>query len=237
MRKIRPPKELVFCVLAVLAFSRCAHSPISRERDPAELLQAACSPGAGVREVKGSVWMKAVSREASGQFPATVLATAPDRLQMEVTNLLGGTEALISVQGKDYSVRVPNQKGRDRKGVHSWGGIPLRWATDLFLGRVPCPSGTDSGTRKLVVSESGELSVEVPASLEGDAQFFTYRFRSWAGQPWAEALSWERKGAFPVRVDFKFEDPEDKTGSPKKWEAKSSTGEVKVRWKDREMLR
>lgn len=221
-------------VLFALLLAGCAHTPVSREVDPAVLFREACGPGKSAQEVRGAIWMKAASKEASGQFPATVQAIAPDRLRMEVTNLLGGVEAVITVQGQEYRIEVPGKPERTEKGAHSWGGIPLQWATELFLGRIPCPSGT-AEAQVSPGSSLGEIVVRVPATLEGGPETFTYKFRQWAGRPWPETLHWERQSAPPVSIDFKFDDPEDGSRSPRKWEAKSAQGEVKVRWKDREL--
>jgi hypothetical protein len=221
---------------AIVLLSSCATAPSAKKVDPATLYEDACSIGANSRTVKGAVWLKAQSKEASGQFPAYVTAQAPDRLRMEVTNLVGGTEAVISVQGQKYSIRVPKQKARNEQGHGSWGGIPLRWATELFLGRVPCPApGKAPAGASLTRAGDDELRVDVPAALGGDPETYVYKFRGWAGRLWPESLHWERQGGFAVAVDFKFDDPEDKTGSPRKWEAKSAQGEVKLRWKDREV--
>ena len=225
----------VICLSAVLW--GCAHTPVGlgNAKDAKALLVQACFPGRQVQEVKGSVWLKAKSKEASGQFPASVLARNPDSLRLEVTNLIGGTEALISIQAQKYSIKVPNREERSEKGYGSWGGIPLHWATELFLGRIPCPAHPDSDEVLSSVDEHGGLRLEIPASVQGDAETYFYQFRSWGGKPWPESLHWERKGALAVAVDFKFDDPEDGTRSPKKWEAKSAQGEVKARWKEREV--
>jgi hypothetical protein len=192
------------------------------------LFADACRPGQKNQAVKGSIWMKLNSKDAKGQFPASVDAAAPDQVTLEVTNLIGGREALIKVRQGKYSVEVPDRAGgigRRAEGLGSWGGIPLRWASELFLGRIPCPSASTKAP-KLQVTDSGDLIVQA------GAERFIYHFRQWAGRAWPESLHWESKGYPATSVDFKFDDPEDKTGSPKKWEAKSTRGEVKVRWRD-----
>lgn len=224
-------------VTAGFLMNGCAHAPVAFEMDPRALLGKACQAGAEVKSVKGSVWLKAKSKEASGQFPANVDAPAADRLKLEVTNLMGGTEAILSVEGRRYKIQVPNKKGRDEQGESSWGGIPLQWANALFLGRIPCPEGATTKDAVLSRGNDGELIVETVQTLDRLPERFVYRFRTFEGAPWAESLYWERKGiagSTPVAVDFKFEDPESKTRSPQKWEAKGTQGEVKVRWKDRQ---
>jgi hypothetical protein len=229
-------RSLLGCIAlsAVLALlSSCAHGPSTRElSDPKLLIVEACEPGSLSQEVKGSIWMKAQSKDASGQFPANVTARAPDNLTLEVVNLVGGTQALITVEGKKYSISVPDKSGKPRKreGQGSWGGIPLKWASDLFLGRIPCPTKTALLGARLSVNPEQQLVVDVV----GDSEKFVYTFRTWGGKAWPERLHWEKTGKLEAMVDFKFDDPEDRTHSPRKWEAKSAHGEVKVRWRDRE---
>ena len=228
--------------LATLLLCSCAPSQLKPTEDAAALLNYACRPGETVKSAQGTIGMKAQSNEATGQFPASVLATAPDHLRLEATNLLGGTEAVITVEGSHYQIDVPSRKdpshpemGRMEEGVGTWAGIPLEWATQLFLGRIPCPPAALSKDTKLQVDAVGNLIAETPAFSDRGEERFVYHFRTWQGKPWPETLHWERKGSAPISVDFKFEDPEDRTDSPRKWEAKSPRGEVKIRWRDRQL--
>lgn len=227
----RGQAALACWILAIL--TGCAHRPVTKDADPQALLRDACGPGRQVESISGSVWLKAKSKEASGQFPAAVEAKDPAQLRMEVTNLIGGTEAVITVKNDRYEVKSPKKSVREEKGERAWGGIPLRWATELFLGRIPCPSSSRPGDWDTRVDDEGRL--EATHAKEKDrGERFLYSFRSWEGRPWAEALLWEKKGGGdPISVEFRFDDPEDKTRSPRKWEAKSPLGEVKVRWRDR----
>lgn len=231
------PRSCFTLLMAVSVFG-CAHAPrqkeaVTLERDPKALLAQVCSPGRDVGAVQGSVWLKAKSKEASGQFPGMVQVKAPASLRLEVTNMLGGTEAVLTVDGPRYSIDVPNHENRSQKGSHSWGGIPLRWATELFLGRIPCPAEVSVRDARLSLDREGALVVETQPSVESESERYVYRLRQLADRVWPEALHWEKKGAFSTSVDFKFEDPEEGTGSPKKWEARSEQGEVKTRWRDR----
>lgn len=173
--------------------------------------------------------MNVKSADSSGQFPAEVLVK-PEVLRLEVTNLVGGREALIQVEGGKYTVE---REGKVLKGRRSWGGIPLEWAQTVFQGRVPCPRDLNldgKGSLRMTKTPEGELMVETI-----NHEKFTYRFRSWAGSPWPEFVRWEAtQGSQPVQVEFSFQEPDDKTGVAKIWLAKSAQGEVKVRWKDRE---
>ncbi|MGK5082632.1 hypothetical protein WDW37_04940 [Bdellovibrionota bacterium FG-1] len=225
-----------------LIFEGCSHAPIQEGAKPEPslrvLLTQACSPGKHVRSAKGSVWLKAHSKEASGQFPAVVDAPNAEHLKMEITNLVGGTEAVISVDGRHYKIEVPHHKEKSEQGEASWGGIPLQWANSLFLGRIPCPDPSAIEDSGLSVGKDGELMIQTSATLDRQAEKFVFRFKKIEGISWPESLHWEKLNlgnTRPVSVDFKFEDPEAKTLSPKKWEAKGAQGEVKVRWRDRQI--
>jgi hypothetical protein len=221
--------------LAVLLAS-CAHAPVEFKGEPREALAQVCSPGAQLKSARGSVFLKAKSKEASGQFPAEVDAPGPDRLKIEITNLVGGTEAIISVEGTHYTINVPKQKNRSEKGERSWGGIPLQWSNALFLGRIPCPPTASLSGTGVTVNKEGDVVAETTRTLEAPAEKFVYHTRQVADLLWPETLHWEKldsAGGVAVAVDFKFDEPEAGSRSPRKWEAKSSQGEVKVRWRER----
>src|SRR6185312_11794511 len=147
------PSRFLFLVPVVAAVG-CAHpvKKVGMGLEPKLLLAKACAPGAALKAVTGSVRMSVKSRDASGQFPASVQA-GPEHLYLEITNPLGGTEATIQIDGNRYTIDTTKQKhGGVRGGEGSWGGIPLRWATELFLGRIPCPEGDVTKTAKLSVN-------------------------------------------------------------------------------------
>lgn len=212
----------------------CSGRPIQKKLSPELLFEMACLPGQKIKSQTGSVWMQIRSSESNGQFPALVNAEHPSQLRLEVTNLIGGTEAIIVVQGDQYRVNIPNQKKEFEKGLGSWGGIPLHWATDLFLGKIPCPRKDLYTKQILSLTEEGALTIKSSTSGNQTAsENFIYKFRKWGSLFWPEALRWERAGPSPLIVEFKFDQPEEKTGSPIRWEARSIRGEVKVRWRDR----
>lgn len=243
----------ILCALIVsLFFTSCAGvrtRPAGRSAEQwsaPEVLQQIKDVGSRIRSARGEVWMKVRSSDASGQFPATVVVENENTLRLEVTNLIGGTEALIQIQGLRYKIEVPDKKERNEVGTGSWGGIPLEWATLLFLGRIPVPLQMDpkmlSGGEQLHWNpQSMELSFSLGADLKGGRQTFLYRMKQWGERLWPEALTWERQnpalpGARGNSVEFKFEDPDDSTFAPKRWEASSPQGLVKVRWKVREQI-
>src|SRR4051794_28238687 len=134
--------KLTRCGLFLVLLSiGCASAPrLAKKVPPEELLEQACSAGKRIQSVRGTVWLKTSSKEISGQFSANVTVAKADQLKLEVTNFLGGTEALISVSDEHYVVTgIRGNRDEKNEGYGTWGGIPLKWATELFLGRVPCP--------------------------------------------------------------------------------------------------
>jgi hypothetical protein len=220
---------------ASLFFLGCATPrPASHEESPEKLYSQICEIGAPIRSVQGTTLIKTHSKEVSGQFPANVIAISPDRLRLEVTNFLGGTEALITVEQGRYEVTgVRGKSNQSEVGYGTWGGIPLRWATDLFLGKVPCPSLTSAS--KLSLSPEGELIILVAEESNSgtSSQKFVYKLVRRDHRLWPEALLWEQQRPTTLKVEFKFDDPEQSTLSPKRWEATSSKGNVKIKWRDR----
>ena len=141
-----------------------------------DLFRYACTPGKDVTSAKGHLWIKALSKEASGQFPADAIATSPDQLKLEITNILGGTEALILVDGDHYEIKGgKGQKETKEQGYGSWGGIPLRWAATLFLGKIPCPDPDKKW--KMSTSLDGDLVVESGGPEAFAPERFTYSFQ------------------------------------------------------------
>ena len=235
--------QFFFGILLSSVLSGCALFSIHSKSDPEgvssttagwkadRLLHLTCEAGKGVSQVNGTVWLKTLSKEVQGQFNASVMAWAPDRLKLEVSNFIGGPIALISVHKRHYEIVRGSGEPMGAEDVDSWGGIPLRWAADLFLGRIPCPTSLEH----LVVfkDEASELNVEDRNDALGTQNFIFKYKRLEDGSPWPESLHWERGAPFEARVDFKFDKPEQGTLSPLQWEATSKDGVIKVRWKDR----
>lgn len=232
---------------SVLALQGCSHAPPTgssskKKPNPQALLKLACYPGTRLESVKGAAWLKAKSKDASGQFPALIQVAggASPTLHLEITKPLGGTYAILRVQGTEYTVDVPSKQEQNRSGRDSWGGIPLVWATDLFLGRIPCPKSEVQASSRLSIGPEGELIVEAPEGAGRKAEKFVYRFKSETRADgkrlWPESLSWSssRQDGQPLSVEFRFDDPEERSWSPLKWEATSPFGEIKVKWRERE---
>jgi hypothetical protein len=231
---------------AALSLTGCAGARIHREEaELKKVFSEMCAPGTGVRESRGSAWIKISTTEESGQFPAQFHATAPSKLDIEVTNLVGSVEALIRIRADHYTVKWTGKETVEEEGSGAWRGIPLQWAVDLFRGQVPCPSLEALGSSRediprvrLVSEDNGDVSatVQYPGS-NPVTEHFIYRVKEWSGKSWAESLKWKRDGVEPLEVEFKFEAPDETTASPTRVVAQSPLGEVKIRWKERRKVR
>lgn len=201
----------------------------------------------------GNLWLKIKSKEVSGQFAAQARVDSRGELDLEVLNFLGGTEAVIQVRGTRYEVRDSHgkkvQEGVGENGV--WAGLPMRWAHDLFLGRTPCPdlqakADGDGDVRSEWLDE-GVLRLTAPLSVTSRdpaaLQEFNYRLRGKPGELVPESLQWSTRTsdavspAEKVSVEFRFDNVDSKTGSFRKWEAHSNRGDLKVVWRDRELVK
>ena len=217
--------------LIAVSLQACSHAlPKFGTDDPVAAVRTACGTDGFSKEVTGSVWIKAKSREASGQFPAEVRAIAapskPLELQLEIKQLLGARAALIEIRGHDFKVETPKDGAVTRK-ASSWGGIPLEWASQLFLDRFPCPSVSEMGTLRWRWLDSGELEGR---SSSGQT-VWRFKFRSWNESPWVESVFWQKSEG--KTLDVKRGDPDPQEGWAQRWEASSPSGHVKVRWKNR----
>lgn len=223
-------------ILAVM-LAGCSTAQRGRDlswlKDAAEASRLICSPRpGGPASVQGTLWMKAKSKEASGQFPASVQASPDKGLRIEVTQLMGARAALIEIRGQDFKIETPQQGAVSRK-ARSWGGIPLEWASALFMDRVPCPDpglpGVTWSLGRLPTGE-GELVGRVPSRSES----WKFAISDRNGRLFVDSMRLERAGLQLIELKREDADPDDLWAL--KWEIKSPAGEVKVRWRERKVL-
>ncbi|MEK7692398.1 MAG: hypothetical protein AAB425_15390, partial [Bdellovibrionota bacterium] len=143
-----------------MATGGCASHPrFSKQVAETFAKEAVCTLGQDLSSQKtGTLWIKAKTKTATGQFPAEVKITAPDQVKMIVLNPLGGTEAMVRVDGPKLSVKTfsTGEAEKERQAFETWNGVPIRWLGLLLLGRVPCPknsfqSSWDSEDRLILV--------------------------------------------------------------------------------------
>jgi hypothetical protein len=224
--------QKIFGVLFLLIFSSCASAPRVRQHSkmsPNEVLRKTCLIGSRIVQVKGDAWMKIKSEDKSsrnGQFPASIASQPNGNLRIEVTNPIGGTEAIIDWSDAEFSMKIRDRKPEVRKiGTGSaWSGVPLRFGRTLLMGRIVCPTadalaqGKTSWKEDLLFFESTEETFEYLYEL-GQPEFFPSQ------------VVWTRKTSQgSVAVMFRLERPDSQTQSPMTWEAKSKGEELKFKW-------
>lgn len=175
---------------------------------------------------KGALWVKIRSGKEELQFPATV-KVEKNELNLEVTNLIGGREATIHIQGESFEIRSDTRPSMNQKGKGSWNQIPVSWALKGFLGQPPCFA---DGSPKFY--SAGSKEGQIVFSLAGDR--WVYDLETSAGKERITRLVRESAGA-GQNLEIVFERPDPATGAPWAFRAVSLDGELKVRWKDREL--
>lgn len=228
---------LVFAFTFWVAGSGCAPTKtLQREYSPEELFTSACGIGKEIPAVSGNASLKVSSTHVKGRFPAMIKASSLGDLALDVMNPFGGTEASIVIEGDHYVVKRPGHKKSETEGTGSWNGIPLRWISDLFLGKIPCPSGSklsEIPNLKVKQDEAAQLILRIAGQQNQEPQEFRFHFHDRDGKPWPDSLQWIGGRSSSQAIDFTFEDPEKATSIPLKWEAKSKQGSIQVRWRER----
>lgn len=224
-------KQTTGLIVVLLLSVGCGSARKGASLPPETVLAEMCQPGAGAQHVRGDVWMWVSSeRDGNARFPANVDVRRAGELKLEITNLFGGPEATVRVT--DQSIDVRKQGDAASSQLKSpegyWNGIPVRWAKRLFLGQVPCPVG---GARERPARHLDEDRLEVNV----DGERYEYVWKVIEEKFTADTLTWQgRDGA---GATFSFRDFEDGSRVARQWEAKSASGSVKIRWKDREAVR
>lgn len=211
-------------------------------------LREVCSIGGSVVSAQGTAWLKVRRGERAMQFPAVLKASVPNHLFLEVMNPLGGVEATIRVEGKVFEVQSAREpSGEARQGQDSWNGIPLRFASVMALGRIPCPPISEAepvippadGSPHVGADDSTSewIQFRVPATVEHPEEHFEYQLTKISGNSWPKRLRWSSGNPLnpTVGVTLNFEEPEEGTLSPLNWEAESPQGSLKFKWRKRDL--
>lgn len=198
-------------------------------RSPHQLIEELCSARSDVKSSLGQLWIQARTPDASGQFPASVKATRAGDVDLEIVDLIGGKVATLNVRGESFRLKHAQDPSRSFSGSGEWNAIPVRWLNRVFLGQLPCPA--ESELQKAVIRSLDSDEIEVRMSKK-DRVIYRYAFSG--AILWAKEVDWLIHGE---RVFFTFDDVEFGSGAPLKWSVKSALGEIKARWKQRDLVR
>ena len=244
---------ILFVTFSVVLFVQgCAHTPDSAmEADPVALLNEVCGNGrAGYSTSSGYIGIVVRSKKVSGTFSGAVKVD-PQKMDLEVTNPLGGTEAAIHAEDRVVTVLVPGKEKKIYPDAYSWNGVPIHFAPEMFLGRFPCPAVfgksreaigfADQGREKIQSrygikfrqAEPGELAIEAPDPSGKNQEVYRYQFDVQDGKYLAIAMAWEVQNSPKGLVRFELLEKDPETHESKGWKVVSNEGEVKLLWKSR----
>lgn len=259
---------VAFFVTFLLLFSGCGGKSIQKgeeeKLDAEKVFQSLCSAEAPFVNLEGSVWIQTRSKGVSGQFPADITWKTAEPVTVSVTNPLGGREAIVELTDQEFQVKRVGKGGKLRtvqRGKGHWSGIPLRFASALFSGKVPCPMGKVSSVtwqENYLTAIDAEYRYQyavIPKTTAASASrsipsdFFVQKMifsdlrelskssgskgeTRWG--PSSQNPSPKKEGMTePLVLEFKEPDS-DFYGQAKKWTAQSQFGEVQMRWRSRE---
>ena len=220
-------RKLVLLIL-FSGLHACTTAPKTETFSETELKQhllKACEAGKDYTRVKGSLWAKIKSKKDELQFPATI-KVENHQMVMEVTNLVGGREALIKIDGELFEVLSDSRPTLNQKGKGSWNQIPVNWAFKAFLGQPPCVDELAAAKINKERSKDGVIAV----SLGGEV--WLYELESNGGSEHIVRLTRESQDRIK-KLEIFFERFDAANGTPLSFRAVSDEGELKIRWKDR----
>ena len=181
--------------------------------------QQYCSKGP--RAINGDLVVKSNTKEFKGQFPAGIHVEPDGSFKMEVTNIIVGTQLLISGHGGTMDIQVPPKPQYSRSGVTNYMGIPIPVLAQLLLGDLPCPPENErtkveaQGSRMVIQTQSWKWSFEKAEAGAG-------------GVPVRLFLTNNQK-----QIDLTIEDWDTDKNFADKVSVKSPEGESKWTWRSR----
>lgn len=223
-------------VFLLVFLTSCAQAPFKTDRTVLERWDEVCAIGRGIDTVSGNAWMRVQSPELKGQFPASIVARRDGDLDLEATNLVGGVEARVRIRDRILQVQEKNDAEFRVRAMDSWAGLPIRWASELFVGRIPCPLPTESGNR----AEGDSARPEVFRVTDAEGGRFEYTMTKEDGVLWVKKLVWVHRSGQPA-LEVEFSSMEAETHSPLRWTLVSkrvdgsTSAELKVRWRERKL--
>lgn len=123
-------RTLPFFAVLLGVTTGCAQNAKTLARD--ELLARCAAP---IEAVRGQLWIQAKTQEIQGQFPATVSIEKSGDFVLEITNLLGGTQARLVGRGGKLNLVVVAKPALSRPEIAEYLGLNAeQWARSLSTG-------------------------------------------------------------------------------------------------------
>jgi hypothetical protein len=173
------------------------------------------------QELTGDIVVRSSTKEFKGQYPASVHFSKDKSFTMEVTNLIGGTIAILKGEPSSIEVFSSGRPQYNRKGIKQYMGLSIPLFAKLLHGDLPCP-------------DSSEVKVSGNEILITDA-----------GMEWRIEKSDRDSGAVPVRVrvlekgktkiELLVEKWNIEQSYAEKVKVHTSEGDLKWTWRSREL--
>jgi len=201
-------------LLVALSFTfySCSSTPkASHEvfpiKEAQDFLQTYCSsigdPKKQSQEMNGEILVRSSTREFKGQYPASIHFSKEGFFSLEVTNVIGGTIAMLKGRTDSIEVISTSRPQYNQKSVKQYMGLPVKLLAQLLHGDLPCPSISNVRTEgeKIVISD-GPLEWQVERS-DQDSGALPYRARIFEGSQLKIDLiieRWNTKEAYAEKV-------------------------------------
>lgn len=222
--------QTLFAIVIVALLSSCASTPKSSQekiskQEAEAFLKKYCSKivpkKALEQEMTGDILVRSSTKEFKGQYPASIHYSKDQDFSLEITNLLGGTVAILKGGPTEMEVFSPSHPKYNRKGIKQYMGLSIPLLSKLIHGDLPCPDSTSvkvEGTEILVPDSGMEWRIERSDTASGSV-------------PVRMRIFEEAK----VKVELVIEDWDVEENYAKKVKVSTSEGDLKWNWRSRKL--
>jgi hypothetical protein len=169
--------------------------------------------------IHGDLLVRSSTREFKGQYPASVSVSQKGDLVLEVTNLIGGTVALLKGDTESLEVISSVKPQYSRKNIRNYMGLPVQLLVQLLHGDLPCPRivGVEvEGSAILIRQQNLNWKIERSDAASG-------------GLPLRVTI--EDQGM--VKIEMLIERWNSKESYAEKVKVKTAEGELRWTWRNR----
>ena len=214
----------------IFALSSCSSTPQSSlakvsQNEADAFLKKYCSSFSSKQtldqELTGEILVRSSTKEFKGQYPASIHFSKEKDFSLEVTNLIGGTVAILKGDPNSVEVFSTSRPQYNRKGIKKYMGLPIPLFAKLLHGDFPCP-------------ESAAVKVEGSEIIINDADL-----------EWRMERSSEDSGSVPFRtrifdhrqlkVEMLIEHWNAEEFYAEKVKVHTSEGDLKWSWRSRNL--
>lgn len=109
------------------------------------------------QELFGDILVRSSTKEFKGQYPASIHFSKDKSFSLEVTNLIGGTVAILKGDLNSVEVFSPSRPKYNRKDIKQYMGLPIPLFAKLLHGDLPCPEqgAVEAKGSEIVVRDQG----------------------------------------------------------------------------------